>query len=264
MTKPASGTALDTGHALYTSLEAVWAMLEGTGTTSADSRGNSHDLTFSAIGGGHDPTWGTDGSGDAEIRFPGVGSGSSTKPLAMGTILPDLSNAGNTLDYSLAYRIKQTTLNTRGMFLAQKGATKDYLWLAGHVPELLVVSEGGTSSTDTTDVDFTVYHDYVLTYTHGSGFRHYQDGVLSAGSPFGAGAGWVHGLDTLGAGYNSSSDFSLVGAMSYMYVWLTRVLTITEAAALHTNPYAFFQTAAAFVPAQPQVIRQAVKRAATF
>ena len=46
-TKPASGTGLDTGNALYSHIKNAWGFLEGSGTTSADSKGavqtsNSH------------------------------------------------------------------------------------------------------------------------------------------------------------------------------------------------------------------------------
>ncbi len=50
MSKPSSGATLDSGNALYSHLtasgSAVWALLEGSGSTSADSSGNSNTLTL--------------------------------------------------------------------------------------------------------------------------------------------------------------------------------------------------------------------------
>ena len=56
-TKPASGTALNTGHSLAVGMLHFWAMLEGSGTTTADSKGG---MTGTFVG---SPSWTTDAEG---------------------------------------------------------------------------------------------------------------------------------------------------------------------------------------------------------
>ena len=83
--KPASGSTLDSGNALFTSLVAVWGMLEGSGATSADSTGNGHTLTTN----GSNVTWSTDSNTDPVLAV----SASTANAIPIASPITLLGNA---------------------------------------------------------------------------------------------------------------------------------------------------------------------------
>lgn len=234
MAKPASGTSLNTGHALYTALEAVWAMLEGTGTTSADSTGNGHTLTFA--GGGTAPTWSTDGAGDAIIAL----GTALTQPLAVGTPF----TLADGVDWSIAWRFKQTTDSNNGMVIGETGTQLSFVWQAG-------VALNGIrfrNVADDTDADFanadaTTDKNYLLVNDFsGDGKLHLYINGSEVGTGVTPSGGTDLDIDTLGNAY-SSTTFALIGSFTYCYVWDGRALTSSDATALHADPYDLFQAA---------------------
>ena len=100
MAKPASGTALDTGHALYTSLTHCWPFYENTGNPQ-DKKGTNHTTKDASV------TWSTDTAGDVALAFS---DNTVASPLAISN--PAI---GTTTTWSLAWRGKQTAANDYGM-----------------------------------------------------------------------------------------------------------------------------------------------------
>lgn len=231
MAKPASGTALDTGHALYTSLEAVWAMLEGTGTTSADSTGNGHTLTFA--GTGTPPSWSTDGAGDAIIA---IGT-AHNQPLAVGS---PFSLADNT-DWSIAWRFKQTADNDAGMILGDKDDNNNFVWQSGTSVNGVRFRNGNNgTNADFSNAVATTEKNYLLVNDFsGDGKLHlYIDGTQVGTGVTPAGNTDIS-IDTVGNGYGGTT-FALVGSLTYVYVWSGRALSSSDATVLHSDPYDFF------------------------
>ncbi len=94
MAKPASGTALDTGHSLYPSLSFADAFLEGSGTTTADSKnGNTGTLSSSGL-------WATDADGPV-IRTV---ANNVQQPIALAS--PVVLSASGGVSWSIAWRTK--------------------------------------------------------------------------------------------------------------------------------------------------------------
>lgn len=231
MAKPASGSTLNTGHALYTSLAAVWGMLEGSGTTSADSTGNGHTLTFA--GGGGAPTWSTDGSGDAVIA---IGT-ALNQPLAVGT---PFSLSGSS-PWSIAFRFKQTADDDAGMVLGDKDDNSNFLWQSGStLNQFRFRDDAASGGSDFTNASSTTDANYVMVYDQaGDGLIHlYKDGSQIGTGIAKPSAGSLS-IDTLGNGYTSTT-YALVGTLTYCYVWSGRALNSTEVSSLHSDPYQFF------------------------
>jgi hypothetical protein len=130
MSKPASTAVLDTSNSLYTSLKAFWAMLEGSGTSSADKTGNGYTLTLDSS-----VTWSTDGVGDLCIA-----EATATKPVA--TVATGFTLA-NTADWSIAWRAKQTVSGNNGMVIGNT-ANPNYIWMEGGT-DLLVRDNSSTT-----------------------------------------------------------------------------------------------------------------------
>ncbi len=224
--KPVSGTALDTGHALYTSLLAAWGFLEGSGN-SIDSKG-SNNLTLS---GG---AWGTDGAGDACYSV----STAAASPCALTSTI----NLAGTSSWSVAWRAQKNANDIQGMVYGNND-TAQFYWQDGGA-NIQVRSGGdiffGVSS-------FTAMDDWVQTFNPAGShtMRVYQNGVEVSGSPNGsANANQALLFQALMGGYNGTSTFGFEGKLSYFYVWDGRELSSTEAATLHTTPYVVYQAAA--------------------
>jgi hypothetical protein len=228
MAKPASGTALDTGHALYTNLTHVWALLEGTGTTIADSRGtNTGTLRSSGL-------WTTDSEGAIVRETDGT-----QRTIALGsTVTLGSSNA----NWSIAFAAKQTTGNNNGMFVGPNNAQAAYVWLRD--ANYLRFQDSAANGANFTGVTtFTTRANYVLTHEFESGvtdhIRLYKDGSLISDEQRPAGYDTL-AFDTIGNGWTLADDLGLEGDISYLYVWAGRLLNLTEVGTIHTNPYAIF------------------------
>lgn len=226
-TKPASGTALDTGHALYTNLEAVWAFLEGTGTSTADSKGtNTGTLSGSGL-------WSTDANGPIIHET----NASDTNPIAVTSF-----NFGATVNISIAFGFKQTTSNDNGMIMGAPAGTDNYIWARGGND--LRIRASGVNTVFTSLTTFTTYADYVITFEYIAGVSNlwncYKNGTITADSPISQGSNIT--ITTLCGGF---STLSLVGDLSYVYTWRGRVLSGSEASTLASNPYVIFQAGAA-------------------
>lgn len=228
MAKPASGTALDTGHALYSGMEAIYAFLEGTGTTSEDSKG-SNDLTLSSSG-----LWSTDGDGPLIVTT----SNSVNKPAELATRI----DFDGTTSFSIAFRAKQTTGNDNGMLMGNPDGTGNYIWLRDS--NYWRVLAGGANAVNFTSLQtFTTMADYVLTYEFILGVsnlaRLYKDGTITAEGAVSVALDFQ--LESIGNGFDTgTASLGFVGSLAYVYVWRGRVLDATEAASLSANPYGIF------------------------
>ncbi len=235
MAKPASGTALDTGNALFTSLTAVWGMLEGTGTTSADSTGNGHTLTLNTSGSG--VTWSTDANADACLAFAGCTTVAApiTSPIAFN----------GTASYSFAWRGKQTSADSNGIFAGNEnnGSLVQFLfWSSG------TLFRARTNTIGQVDYDFGITSavteaNWLLVYDQpGAKLHLWQNGVESGTgmtvTTNQAGMTWR----SLGSGYDAVGDLVLIGKLSYGYLWSGRALTGSDASTLNSNPYVIFQS----------------------
>lgn len=247
--KPASGTALDTGGAFYSGLAAVWAMLEGSGGTSADSKG-SRTLTLDAAA-----TWSTDGAGDPIIA---IGSAVAT-PLALASSL----GLVNTNQWSVAWRAKQTTSNNQGVIAGSTNGGGDLIWYVGGT-ELAYENSGGTAFAFTGETLFTSDHNWLLTFDQAVGAHLYKDGTEISGSPKAGVNGGTLTITKLGGGFNSTG-LTLIGTMTYLYVWNTRLLSGAEAATLSSNPYTIFQSGSPGVAAPQSLLHaQSIRRASSY
>jgi hypothetical protein len=240
MAKPASGSSLDTGHALYTSLNNVWAFLEGSGATTADSKSadtgtlNSGSWQSDATG----PFWRTTAAAATPITLASA--------ISLGLI------GGSTKDpFSIAFGVKKANdSDNQGMVLGDTGNTSDFIW---EVPGsyLQYRDSGGGDHTFAGATPFSSYADFLITYdpaaNGGAGYiRVYKNAVEVTGSPLTAGnANTALHIITLLNGYTSSA-FSFIGDTYYIYIWKSRALTSSDATTLHSNPYVIFQTTTAY------------------
>lgn len=239
MAKPASGTALDAGHALYTSLLHVWALLEGSTTTSVDSKGSNH-LTLSSSG-----LWATNGGGENIIQIASE---------TAGPLVPASAVAfDGSVDWSIALRAKQATSGTSGIVLGHDNPNNRFVFFNGG-SQFRVRQDGGSPDSDFSLTTFTTTANYVLTYTVSDGkIRLYKDGTeINAGGITGNGKLSIGKLGSF-----SESTFGLVGDIEYVYVWSGRVLSGAEATALHADPYDFF--GAAVTPLAPPVFQRRMR-----
>lgn len=228
MAKPASGATLDSGNALFANMLAIYAFLEGSGTSTADSKG-SNTGTLSSGG-----LWSTDSAGDVCIA-PTIAT--IHRPVALASTIGD--PAGIT-DFSYAWRAKQTADNGSGMLAGLPSGTDNYFWMRG--ANYFAVNSSANLSTAWTSVQpFTTEKDYVLTFDFtvavSNLWRLYVNGTLSAEGSVSLSGAFT--MDTIGNGF-SSDTLGLVGTISYFYVWSGRVLSGAEATTLAANPYAIF------------------------
>lgn len=231
MPKPASGTTLDTGHALYTNLSMAWGLLEGSGTTTTDSK-SARTGTLSSSG-----LWSTDGDGPIILTT----NSSDNTPIGFSS---DFTFSGTSI--TLAWRAKQTTSNDNGMLLGSPNTSNNYVWLRGGTNLTLKINASVVGTMSPTD--YTALDDWVLacelepavTYHH----HLFKNGVEVSGSPLdNGGVGLAMTINAIGNGFTSGISF--VGTISYVYAWDGRMLTGAEAATLHSNPYAIFTGGAA-------------------
>jgi hypothetical protein len=229
MAKPASGTSLDTGHALYTNVTAVWAMLEGSGASSADSRG-TRTLT---LNGGY--SWTTNGGGDPIVDFAGTNASPATPAtsltLSIGT------------DWSIAWRgqIDSSGANT-GMVLGDGSGSGNFLWFNASGGQISLRDNAtNTSSFNVTGANQATTANYLLVRDNTADtLTLYRNGSSVASNPAGGAGGLV--ISEIGDGY-SSNTFALDGKLEYVYVWSGRALSSSDATALNTDPYDFFAAA---------------------
>lgn len=219
MAKPASGSTLDTGHALYTSLSHVWAILESSGTTTADSKGGITGTLAGTV------AFGSDGTGPYLVTTSGTGKLTLASTVTLSS------------SWSIAWAATNTGNDNNGM-MAGSGSSAGYLWEEGGTAIFYRPSSGGDVSF-TTDTSQTAEADRVLTHDGSGTYKLYKDGTL-VNTVTGAGsASWA--IDRLMSGF-SGDTFSLVGKLRYFYTWSGRVLTLTEAGNIHTDPYNFFSS----------------------
>jgi hypothetical protein len=232
MAKPASGTALDTGGALYSGLANWWGMLEGSGSTTADGKGSNTGTLDASV------TWTTDGDGPL-LAFS---DHTVNQPVAITNAAPSALGVNN---WSIAWRGKQTVDGTFGMVCGDYNSPSghnNYLWMRGsnYLRYEGFAAATVTAANFTNDTSFTTSKDYVVTgvYTVGvNAVVHlYVDGVEDAASPIDPGTGIV-GFDTLIAIGNGFANLGLEGQLSYFGIWINRALTQTDAASLHSDPY---------------------------
>src|SRR5690348_6090730 len=102
MAKPASGASINNSDAqgLSTSLANVWAFLEGSGTTSADSKGGDTATLASSS------YWSTDANGP----IISIATASNTAITLASTVSLTAST-----DWSIAFRAKLNAANNQGM-----------------------------------------------------------------------------------------------------------------------------------------------------
>jgi hypothetical protein len=223
--KPPSGTAIDTGHALYTGLTAAWLMAENTGTTSADDTGHGHTLTLA-----DSAAWGTAG-GETVIAVPSP-SGFGSRPLAVSSPFT-LSGASS---WSVFFRMKMTSDDNSGTFIGDNDDTNNFISFFGSLDQLRVRSSTSTDyifsvNSLTTEADVAVVYDQP-----GAKVHLYIDAVEVGTGASVAGNDAALSVDTLADGY-SGGNLALVGHVKAGMVWGGRALTPTEVTSLHTDPY---------------------------
>ncbi len=230
MAKPASGTALNTGHALYTSLANAYAFLEGTGGTSADSKSaNTATLNHGS--------WATVSS-DPVWRIAAAVSDAIT----LGSTI---SIAG-TSSWSIAFRMKHSGDTFEGATHSDSAGATLVVTFEGSYLFWRANIGSSDDHTFTGTTSFTTVADYVLTYDHAANRLHlYVNGTEDASSPqIPAGANTQLDVDRL-ASRGDNGVYGLVGDFHYWYVWSGRVLSGAEATTLAADPYAMFAAAAA-------------------
>jgi hypothetical protein len=216
-TKPPSGSTINNSDAqgLATSLDRVYALLEGSGTTTADSK-NSITGTF------HSPAvWSSDTAGACV---------SSTGPAGYISLASSVSYPTTVTQFSIAWGCTKAASDNLGQVC-------DPIIMRNSVPDIhLTLGVGGPWSW-TPSGSMTSYHDYLLVWDMvGMTVVLYEDGVSLGSFALSAGNGSL----TINAllGNNGSNNFN--GKVDYLYVWKNRALTASDAANLHTNPYEFF------------------------
>lgn len=232
MAKPASGTPLNTEHALYTSLAAAWGMLEGSDGTSADSTGNGHTLTL-----GTGLTW-TTISGEAALDSDGSTTGQAlaiTSPIACAGTSP----------WSFAWRAKQDASDNDGMIAGNEnnGGANSFIWFQGGT-SLFFRSNAPSSYSFTGLTNFTADANYLLVWDQaGDAKLHlYKDGSeIGTGMSVTANDAAIT-FRSLASGYDGAGLFALTGTITYAYLWSGRALTSADASTLHADPYVIFDT----------------------
>lgn len=222
MPKPSSGSSLDTGHALYSSLLHAWGLLEGSGSSSVDSR-NGNTLTL-----GTGATWTTNGSGEAVLVF--AGTGATVSPLASTVTLANGTN------WSVAWAAKQTTTGNQGVLFANTTSGLLYQSATNFRYRSTTPADANFSGAS----PFTTTANYVLSYdSEANQVSLYKNGTLI--STLTAPSGNL--VATHIGSQGTTTSFRLLGQLEYLYVWSGRALNSTEAGTLNTDPYVVFVSA---------------------
>jgi hypothetical protein len=245
------GTALNTGHALYSALTAAGSVvlgeLEGLGATTADSSGNANTLTINASGSGL--TWGTDGAGDACLNCAGASltvAGSLATPIVLD----------GTGSYTIWVKCKQTANDNNGMICGNEnnGGVTAFLAILSGVLRLRTVT-GGT----TVDYDFTLPangstadHIYQVNYDQpGAKVHAYQDGTeIGTGQAVASNRGAIT-IRSVWSGYQGNGTLSFVGRGSLFYLAKGYSGSGSDATSINSAPYGVFGTPAAGVSNPP-------------
>lgn len=229
MSKPAVGTALDTGNALYSSLVNVWAVLETSGTTLADSKGGNA-ATLPVSGAAIVPN-----SGNPYVDFTAQTVGATLASTThVGTVISGVDHN----DWYIAWGC---TSAASGMICGDQ-STSNFLWMTDTTVDC---RQGATGEFAPSASGQTTYHDYFLSCHYpGSGgnwtVKLYQDGSLIATvTPLDGATNFV--IDRLGNGY-SSNTFGFTGHLSYLYLGEGYAGSATDATNLASDPYSIFAT----------------------
>ncbi len=231
MAKPASGTGLDTGSSLYSVLtavgSAVWGLLEGSGSTSADSSGNGHTLTPDATA-----TWSTNGAGEAILACSGTSGNTCpiTSPIALAS----------TSAWSFAFRLK---VNVTATYESVFGASNnDLLVNDTSIAAYRSISGAQANFTSAGAIDWVTDADWLLTVDGLSSLkvRLYHNGTEVGDSPKTIAAG--DSQFTFSSLGSPASTFQFAGTLTYGYLMNGYVATGTDASNLHSNPYFIFST----------------------
>jgi hypothetical protein len=235
--KPASGSVINTGNSLATSLSSAWGFLENTGTTTADPQGSRTGALDASV------TWSTDVSGDPCLNFS---SSTPDRPVSF----TGFTLAG-TSSWSIALRGNLAGSGSTQVFFGDSTTTNGYLQFQ-HGVGFTFRSNAGTIYTFTGTTTYLTERDYVLAYDQpGAKVHLYIDGVESGTGLAVTGNDAALTIDNIGNGY-SGGDLSFQGKLSYVYVWGLRALLLADASSLDTNPYQIFTSAAAPAMAAPR------------
>ena len=222
MAKPASGSTVDTEHALAASMVNCWAFLEGSGSTSADSVvASSNTATLDGA------SWTTE-SGDNCLSNS---TAADAAPVTLASPVT-LDGAG---DWTIAWRAKATTADNNGMVCGDKSDTNDFVW--GNGSQIQFRNSAGTTQALTRG-DQTTLHDYVLTYTQSTNtLELYVDGSsITSANPSGTSTILI---DAIMGGY--STDFAHVGTYHYLMLWSGRALSSGDVSTFYSDPYAMLE-----------------------
>lgn len=233
-TKPPAGTLLNLSNPLCTNLVACYALLEGTGGTTADSAsGNTGTLNTGS--------WGTDAEGPTWVTD---GASPSLRPIAFTSLaVGTLTNHA----YSIAFRLIKNVSDTFGVVFGNSANSTPFVFpRVGTGFELR--NNAGQTQLWADANDFTHVHDYVMTIRITGGnnvfLNLYVDGVVTADSPI-SDVATTYAItgDTLMNGSTFSAGNEVFGALSYFYVWDGRELSSTDVATLASNPFGIFASA---------------------
>jgi hypothetical protein len=231
VTKPAAGTALNTGSAFYSGLVNVYGFLEGAGTTIADSKGGNNGTT-------HDGSWSTDAYGPVwATTHNGV-----AQPISLASVINNLGTDGRG-PYSVAFRFKTTTLNSTSILMGAQGQANLFWPNGGNYLHIRGSGGDGPAFTDPAVINgFTTAHDYIFTW-NGTGLSNqpilYVDGTQYVSPGIDPGHAMAMPIDTISA-YGLDTGYELSGYVSYIYFWNNRVLSPSEAITFAANPFQIF------------------------
>jgi hypothetical protein len=216
------GYLINSGDSLAAYLKAVWYIAAGTSGT--DSTGNGYTLSFDSS-----VSSGTDGMSD-----PCLSEATTMKPVAT------VASGGFTLSgsWSIAWRAKQTSSGTSGMIIGDHtdASGHSFVWFNGG-SNLRFRNSSGTDYNFGAVTVFTSDHDWLLVYDQPNALLHlYQDGTeIGSGTSVSDGTLKVTSVGTAYGLTGSVDEYSLVGTMTYCYVWQGRALTNADAQALAVN-----------------------------
>ncbi len=239
--KPATGTPLNTGHALASGLLALFTLSEGTGTSIA----NSVDGSAGTTGG----TWGT-GVNGTELT---IASQSAKCVLSSSKTVAGLTN------FTIALICAGGTLNGNPLYVEQPSSGNDIVKLQTNdgnavgtgTLQLVYRDDAGTLNrglSGTTNICVAGTYHLVGISKSGTSVQFYGDG-LPERTPF-----TLTATNTLTASfptwvgaYIGDPSSSYGGKVVYVATW-NRALSDAEWAALQVDPYAMLRSSIAIYP----------------